>query len=177
MKSKKLLLLGSLFVLLNLMVQAPEVTQAAETKIGVMNVQKVLAASNAGKQIKAKIEAKMKTLREEFRIKEEGLIKLQQEIEKKSSVWTKEVKAEKLRDFKRMQRELKEKNEDANLEMRQLQNKELEPVIKKLDAVVKGFGEKNGYTIILDEVRSGVLFLDTSIIVTEQITEELNKAK
>ena len=175
MAVKKLLVLGTVAVMLGLVVHAPCIARAAETKIGVMDVQKVLSSSNVGKKVKAKIEEKMGKLRQEFKAEEETLIALQKEIEKKSSVWSKEVKAEKLRDFKKKQRELKAKTDDANFEMRQLQNKELEPVIKKLDEVVRSFGDKNGYTIIFDERRSGVLFIDEKASVTDQLIEELNK--
>lgn len=149
---------------------------SAESKIGVMNVQKVLSNSDAGKKVKQTIEAKMKSLQTELKAEEAGLVALQKEIEKKSSVWSEEAKAEKVRDFQKMKRELKAKSDDANFEMRQLQNRELEPVLKKLDGIVKEFGEKNGYSVILDEVRSGVLFIDNSISVTDQLIEELNKA-
>ncbi len=176
MASKKRMSLRVLFFSLCVIVSTAMTVQAAEVKIGVMNVQKILAGSKIGKQVKAKMETKMKSFQQEFKSEEDALIALQQEIEKKSSVWSKDVKAEKIRAFKKKQRELKAKTDDANFEMRQMQTKELEPVVKKLDSIVKEFGTKNGYTMILDEARAGVLFLDKSIVVTDKIIEELDKA-
>lgn len=162
-------------VCLNVFAVTPVMAEASAAKIGVMNVQKVLANSNIGKEIKVKVEEKMKTLRKDFKSDEDALVALQKEIEKKSSVWSKEIKAEKLRDLQKMQRELKAKTDDANFEMRQLQNKELEPVFKKLDTIVGEYAKKNGYTLILDDMRSGVLYVDSAINLTDIFVEELNK--
>ncbi len=163
-------------VCFNIFVLTPAMAEQPAAKIGVMNVQNVLANSNIGKEIKGKIEDKMKDLKKDFKADEDALVALKQEIEKKSSVWSKEVKAEKVRDLQKMQRELKAKTDDANFEMRQLQNKEFEPVFKKLDGIVGDYAKKNGYILILDDVRSGVLYLDNSINLTDVFVEELNKA-
>ncbi len=173
---KRALLCAVLLLLVSFVVTSVADTPKNETKIGIMNVQKVIGGSEAGKKVKAVIDAKMKSLQTEFKAEEQALVELQKEIEKKSSVWSDEAKSEKIREFQKAKRELKEKTDDATFEMRQLQNKELEPILKQLDVIVKAFGEKNRYTVILDEVRSGVLFLDNSIIVTDQLIEELNKA-
>lgn len=154
--------------------QTAEAKLGTETKIGIMNVQQVLTGSDAGKKVKEQIEAKMAGLRSEFQAEEEGLIAFQKEIEKKSSVWSEEVKATKIREFQKMKRELKEKTDDASFEMRQFQNKELDPIVKKLDGVVKEFGEKGGYTVILD-AKAGVVFLDRSVEISDQLIAELNK--
>ncbi len=171
---KRLLLCCVLCASMTLGVGASQDVQAAETKIGIMNVQKVLTSSNAGKKVKEQIEAKMALLRTEFKAEEEALIALQKEIEKKSSVWSEEAKAGKIRDFQKKKRELKAKTDDASFEMRQFQNKELDPIVKKLDGVVKDFGEKNGYTVILD-AKAGVVFLDKSVEISDILIEELNK--
>lgn len=149
-------------------------TAAAETKIGIMNIQKVVAASKAGKKVKVIIEKKVQEVQQSFKGEEESLLALQDEIEKKSSVWSDEVKAQKVRDFNIKKRDLKQKNDDARFEIRQLEKKELQPVLQKLDGVVKDFGKKNGYTVIFD-IKAGVLFLDEKIDVTDQLIAELDK--
>ena len=109
----KAAILVSCLICFNVFVLAPAMAASPVTKIGVMNVQKVLANSNIGKEIKTKIEDKMKDLRKGLKTDEDALVALQQEIEKKSSVWSKEIKAEKVRDLQKMQRELKAKTDDA----------------------------------------------------------------
>lgn len=147
---------------------------AADMKIGVINVQKVLLTCEAGKTAKEKVDAKMKELQSSFKKEEEALKTLQDEIKKKSSAWSEEKKAEKVREYQKNGRELQVKTDDAKFEMKQLQDKEVEPILKALEKVVEKFGKEKGYTAIL-ESRNG-LYFDDSIDVTDTIVKKLNEA-
>jgi len=148
---------------------------AADYKVGVMNVQKIVIACDAGKAAKERFEKKMNDLKVGFKEEEDGLKKLQAEIKKKSSAWSEEKKAEKIREFKKNGREFQAKTEDARFEMKQLQDKELEPILKALEIVVKKYGKDNGYTLILDS-KNGVIFFDDKIEISDLIIKKLNKA-
>ncbi|PIE64511.1 MAG: hypothetical protein CSA26_07860 [Desulfobacterales bacterium] len=148
---------------------------AAEVKIGVMNLQKILSSSVAGKAAKEKIEARGKELQEEFKSEETGLKELQKEIEKKSTAWSEEKKKEKALEFQKKRRELKAKSEDARFELKNLQEKELAPIIKALEEVIKTYGKANGYTVILD-LRSGIPYFDKTIDVSDKLVVELDAA-
>ena len=147
---------------------------AAEVKIGVMNVQKIIVTCDAGKEAKIRFEKKMKDLQNSFKEEENTLKKLQDEIKKKSSAWSEEKKAEKIRGFQKMGRELQAKTEDARFEMKQLQDKELEPILKALEKVVNTFGEENGYTTIMDS-KTGVIYFDKKIDIDDTIVKKLNE--
>jgi outer membrane protein len=97
-KSKIIIILFSLFCFGFSFVAASSVL-AADNKIGVMNVQKVLTSSVAGKAAKVKFDAKMKELQGKFKTEEEDLLAMQKDIEKKSSAWSEETKQEKVLEF------------------------------------------------------------------------------
>jgi outer membrane protein len=147
---------------------------AADVKIGVMNVQKIIVQCDAGKAAKDRFEAKMKELQTKFKSEEDELKKLQAEIKKKSSVWNEEKKAEKVREFQKNGRELQAKTEDARFEMKQLQDKELEPILKSLEKVVNTYGAEKEYTAILDS--KNVIYFGEAVDVTATIVQKLNKA-
>ncbi len=144
-------------------------------KIGIMNVQKVLVQSESGLKAKEVFEKKKNELEAGFETEQQQLQEMQQDIEKKSSVWTKEKRDEQILEFNRMRRDLQTKTEDARMEMKMLQDKELEPIIKELEKVVDAFGAKNGYSMILDS-KNGVIFYNTALDVSDALIEELNKA-
>ncbi len=148
---------------------------SADVKIGVMNVQKIIIGCSAGKAAKIRFEKKMKELQAKFKEEENSLRALQEEIKKKSSAWSEEKKAEKIREFKKNGRELKAKTDDARFEMKQMQDKELEPILKALEKVVKKFGKENGYTIILDS-KNGVIYFADKIDISDAIIKKLNEA-
>lgn len=149
--------------------------QAADLKIGVMNVQKVIVLSDAGKEAKVRFEIRMKELQGKFKGEEDTLIALQKDIEKKSSAWSEEMKSEKVREFQKLQRELRAKTEDARFELKQLQDKELEPILKALEGVVDKYGKDNGYTAILDS-KNGVIYYNNTIDVSDTVVKQLNAA-
>lgn len=147
----------------------------AEAKFGVMNVQKIITLCDAGKGAKVRFEARMKDLQGKFKGEQDQLVALQTEIEKKSSAWSEEKKTEKGLEFQKLRRELQAKNEDANFELKQLQEKELQPILKALEGVVGDYGKKHGYTAILD-VKGGVIYFDKAIDVSDDLVKELNAA-
>lgn len=147
--------------------------QAEAQKIGVMNIQKVLLESTAGQKAKGVFEKRMKELQAKFKTEQEELAALQKEIEKKSSAWSKEKQNEKVREFQTKQRELQVKSEDAKMELRQLQDKELEPILKMLQTVVNSYGEKEGYSLILDS-KVAVLYSDKAVDISSEVKKELD---
>jgi outer membrane protein len=149
--------------------------QAADLKIGVMNVQKIIVLCDAGKEAKGRFEVRMKELQGKFKGEEDNLVALQKDIEKKSSAWSEEKKSEKTREFQKLRRELQAKTEDARFELKQLQDKELEPILKALEGVVDKFGKDNGYTTIFDS-KNGVIYFDNAIDVSETVVKQLNAA-
>ena len=146
---------------------------AAEMKVGVMNVQKVLVNSVSGKAAKEKFDKKMQDLQAKFKAEEQELVDMQGEIEKKSSAWSEETKQMKVREFQKKRRELQEKSEDARFELKTLQDKELAPILKALEGVVEAFGDTNGYTLILDS-KGGVIFFTEAVDISDQLVKELD---
>jgi outer membrane protein len=170
---KRLMVVVCLVVLAGFTLNANTV-QAETQKIAVMNIQKVLLQSSAGQKAKAVFEKRMNELQAKFKAEQETLVTLQQEIEKKSSAWSKDKQGEKVRELQLKQREMQVKSEDAKMELRQLQDKELEPILKMLQTVVNSYGEKEGYSLILDS-KVAVLYANPAADISEAVKEELDK--
>jgi outer membrane protein len=144
-------------------------------KIGIMNVQKVLVQSDAGLKAKEVFEKRKNELEAQIQEDQKKLEDMQTEIEKKTSVWPKDTQEAKILEFNKMRRDLQTKTKDASMEMKMLQDKELEPIIKELEKVVDDFGEKEGYSIILDS-KNGVVFYAKAYDISDALIAELNKA-
>jgi outer membrane protein len=147
--------------------------QAADTKIGVIDMKKVLSTSVSGKKAQDIIEAKMKELQAGFKKDEEALVALQKDMEKKSSAWSDEVKQEKAVEFQKKRRDLGVKQEDANLELKKLREQHVNPILKKLEDIVQKVAQDQGYAIILP--RNTVLYATDKMDISDTVTSELNK--
>ena len=134
--------------------------ESSTTKIATVNIQEVLLGSTAGQEVKKMLEAKVDALRAE--------------IEKKSSVWSPEVKDEKERDYQKRVREVQLKTEDAQFELQQMEKQLMSPILNELQQVIKELGEKNGYTLIMDS-RAGLLYVNESLDISDIVQQELDK--
>ena len=175
MNSRPMVFVGLFFAVMSFCGLSCSVADAAELKIGVMNIQKVLLDSASGKAAKSMFEAKAKELKAKFQTEENALTAMQQEIEKKSSAWSAEKKEAQVREYQKKGREFQVKTEDARFELKQLQDKELEPILKTLQTIVEDYGKKNGYTVILDS-KIGVLYANSAIDVSADLTKALDQA-
>lgn len=177
MISRSVMFTGLFFSVMSFCGLNTSVASAAEIKIGVMNVQKVLVESATGKAAKNIVEAKAKELKNKFQNEENALTAMQQDIEKKSSAWSTEKKETQTREFQKKGREYQAKTEDARFELKQLQDKELEPILKALDGVVQDYGKRNGYTVILDSnPRGGTVYVNPAIDVSADLIKALDQA-
>lgn len=148
--------------------------QAAGESIAVLNLRKVFAASEAGKKAQQEMDKKVKELQEKFKKDEDVLAALQDEIEKKSSVWNEEKKQEKAIEFQKMRRDLRVKQEDANLELKKIEEQQLSPIRKELEQVIEKMAKEKGLNIILpSEV---VMYSSDAVDITDEVTNSLNAA-
>ena len=151
-----------------------------EIKIGTISILGIREKSNVGQEAKKLIETKANEFQEKFKGEQAELEKMRDEIEKKSSVWSMDVRSKNEREYQKKFRELQMKTEDAKFEIQQLTNKIIGPLFKDLDEIIAEVGKREGYTIILENslkgVRSqtGLLYTDDTIDISDLVLKELN---
>lgn len=151
-----------------------------DISIATVKIQEILSQSEAGSKAQKVLQDKAGTLQNDMQQEQENLMSLQSQIEMKSSVWSKDIRDEKERDYQRKLRDLQMRSEDAKYELRQLEKKVMEPILKALNEVIVEVGNKNGYTVILANEgqglasRSGLLYSKDSLDISDLIVKELN---
>lgn len=146
---------------------------AADTRIGVLDMKKVLATSTSGQKAQKLIEERMEALQVSFRKEESDLLNLQSEIEKRSSAWSDTVKQEKAIEFQKKRRDLMEKQDEAKLELQRLQEQHVNPILQRLEDVVDKVAKDKGYALILP--RNVVLHATAEVDISDAVIAELNK--
>jgi outer membrane protein len=149
------------------------VSASAAASVGVVNLQEVLDKSSAGVSAKKKMEAKMKEFKASLDKEKKALVALQKEMQKKADAWNESTKKEKALELQRKKRDFRVKQDDANLEMRNLQEKHLAPIMKKLEVVVQEVAKSKGVSVIIPN--TAVLYHDKSVDMTADVTSALNK--
>lgn len=175
MRLKILVVLSVVVLLLGTagLVSTQAVAAENSEQIVTVNIQDVLLGSEAGQEVKKVLEGKVGEFQEKFQNEQGEVDALRTEIEKKSTVWSQEVKEEKERDYQKRVREMQLKSEDAQFELQQLEKQVMSPVLNELQKVIKEVGEKNGYAMIIDS-RAGLLYVDESLDISEIVQKELD---
>jgi outer membrane protein len=175
MHLKNLVVFSVTAMLLAVTVLVSSQAVAAENakQIVTVNIQDVLLGSEAGQGVKKVLEEKVGEFQEKFQAEQLDVDALRAEIEKKSSVWSQEVREEKERDYQKRVRELQLKSEDAQFELQQLEKQVMSPILNELQKVIKEVGEKNGYAMIIDS-RAGLLYVDDALDISEIVKKELD---
>lgn len=175
MRLKILVVLSVVVLLLGTAGLVSTQADAAENskQIVTVNIQDVLLGSEAGQEVKKVLEGKVGEFQEKFQNEQGEVDALRTEIEKKSTVWSQEVKEEKERDYQKRVREMQLKSEDAQFELQQLEKQVMSPVLNELQKVIKEVGEKNGYAMIIDS-RAGLLYVDEALDISEIVKKELD---
>lgn len=174
---RNLFLIGLTFLCFSLII--PAQSFSAELKIGFVSIQKVLFGCKGGEAAAKQLQEKQTTLMADLQKANDEGKALQAEIAKKQTVWSADKLQEKQRQLEKLGREMKLKQEDAKYEMVELKKKLLNPILQKLDPILKEYGKANGFSMIIDAdvaSRSGlVVFGDTSLDVSKDLIDKLNQ--
>ena len=149
-------------------------------KIATISIQKILGNSKVALDAQKILQTEVDKYQAKFKADEDALTAMKNDIEKKGSVWSDEVRAEKEREYQKKLRDYGLKTDDAKQEMQQLEKRHMEPILKQLNDIIAEVGKKNGYSLILENTmkglrnRTGLLYADDALDISDQIQKELD---
>lgn len=162
---------------------------SAQLKIAVVDVQKALKQSKAGKgarstlqKEKKRLEARVQKRGRELEKKAEEIRKLQREIQQKGPIWRAEERERKnlelrdrRRDFSRREDDMKRLVQETRRDFRLRERRLMGDLIKALRDVVRVIAREGKYDLILDT--SFVLHSSDTIDITDQLIKLYNQKK
>ncbi len=164
-----------IFIFIFIFIFFTGISKAENFKIGVIDIKKVINESEYGQEVMKKLQKKYNELYDKIQAKAKELKALKDEIENKSSLWSKEVREKKQTEYQKKLRELKSMQEDAQYEMQEYERQMLEPVFKELEKVIKDFVKKENYDLILEKKQSGIYYTSPKIDLTSKLIQLFNK--
>jgi outer membrane protein len=150
---------------------------AAEgTKLGFVDLQKVLNLSSAGKVAKEQLSIKVKKYQDEINKKQEDLKKLKDVLEKQSVVLSEKARNEKEKDYQQGLKEFQRLTKDAQEELQAKDEELTKRILLDIEKVVQSYGRQNGYTFIFVRNES-MLFANEKSDLTDDILKIYNADK
>ncbi len=151
-----------------------EVWAQSDLKIAVIDIKRVVNTSKYGQEVMEKLQKKYEELQAKIDAKAKELEALREEIEKKSALWTQEVREKKQNEFQRKLREFRVLQEDSQVEMQELEKKLLDPVFKELEGIIKEYVEKEKLDLVLEKNQPGIYYASFKIDISPKIVELFN---
>ena len=147
---------------------------ADDAKIGVVDFQKILEVSNAGKTAQVEINKQGKQMETDLKDRGAEIEDIEKKIERESLVMSKDVRDEKQRemrikigDFKALQQKYME-------DFKALENRIISKIQKEVIELVQEIGKKEGYTLVVEKRTGGVIYAPMSIDITDTVIQIYN---
>jgi outer membrane protein len=148
----------------------------ATIRLAYVDLQKVMMESEKGKEAKKSLTDEADKLKKTLNQKQEELQKLKDSIERQGATMTAEARADKEKQY---QAKLKDYQRIASDYQTELQQKDMDfttKILKELEEIIKGMGEAEKFTLILEKSQAGILFATPSIDITDRVITRYNEA-
>ena len=141
-------------------------------KIGVVEFQRLLDNSDAGKEFKTQITEKGKQMEAELKSKGAEIEELKKRLEREALVMSKEMREEKEREFRIKVNDIKTLQKRYETELQGNQKKMMGQLQADTLEIIDEIGKSRGYLMIMD--KRGVLYAPSTVDITDEVIKRYN---
>jgi outer membrane protein len=145
---------------------------AADVKIGVVHVEKVLENSTTGKSVQAELRTQKDKLEGDLKQKANEIQEMEKRLQREAAVMSKESREEKEREYRIKASDFQALQKKYRGDLQDLERKLMGQLKKDIDSLMTEIGKKDGYTLIVSNI--GILYSQPSVDITERVIQELN---
>jgi outer membrane protein len=147
---------------------------AQNLNIAYVDLQRVMLESDKGKEAKNSLTGEAERLRKLLDGKQDELQKLKDTIERQSATITPDARAGKEKDYQNKLKDYQRLANDYQTELQQKDGEFTQKILKDVEEVIKGIGDKDKYTLILEKSQAGILFASPLIDITNKVIVQYN---
>ncbi len=143
-------------------------------KIGYVDLQRALNESAAGKKAKEEFKVQVDKLQAQLKKQKDDIDNMKEQLEKKSLVMKEEERGNLEEDYRKKLRDFERNYKDSQADLQKKDNELTGVIIRDLQEVIRDYGERENYTLILETGSTAVLYGAKSADLTEAIIGEYN---
>ena len=148
---------------------------AAGSKIGVIEVQRIVQESAIGKESLARVQKLQQAKQEDLGKRQKELRDLETKIQDQGKALSEDAMEKLQKEYQGKAVELKRFQDDAQRELEEAQRKELGDLEKRIMPVINDVAKEQGYQLVFNKFNSGLLFADDkSVDLTEAVITRFN---
>ena len=147
------------------------------TKMGVVDLQKVLLETEAGKKARESLTTFMKNRQAVIELEEKELKRMEDDLIKQASVLSAGAKKDREEQLRRRMMEYQQKAGELNREVQDKQKEVLEGFRERAEKVVGKVAQQMGLQVVVEKGRGGpTVYNDAALDISGRVIEEFNKA-
>ncbi len=148
---------------------------AAEFKVGVVDMQKAIQTSSAGKKAKKEVEGDFEKKKKDLKKKEDDLKKRVEEFEKKQAVLSDKVRQEQQTDLQKDMMQFREEVSKSQVTIQQRERELTKPILEKLQKVILEIAKEKDFSMVLEKAEQSVMFAKTELDITDEVIKRADK--
>jgi outer membrane protein len=146
-------------------------------KIGYVDLQRALNESEAGRKAKEDFKVQVDKLQAQLKRQKDEIDSLKDQLEKKSVMMKEDQRANLEDEYRRKLRDFERNYKDSQADLQKKDNELTGAIIKDLQEVIRDYGEREGYTLILEATSSAVLYGTKSADLTDDVMKLYNSTR
>lgn len=147
----------------------------ADIKIGVIDFQRVLKESRAGKAAQDEIKRKAEQLEASLQQKGNEIQSLQDQLERDALVMSSEKREEKAREIRIKINDAKSLQKKYRNDFKAFEARLVQRIQKEFFDIVEDIGKREGFTLIMEKM--GILYAENSVDITDKMIREYDRRK
>lgn len=147
---------------------------AAQVKMGYVDYQRVMLEVDDGKAAKQRLQKWLESRQKEIDAEQEGLRKEKETLDKQASAMSEETRVQKATDLQKKVYDLAQKWEKSRGEAAERERKEMEPIIAKIDEIIRSISERDGLGMVFEKRDSGLVYALSQYDLTNEVIRSYN---
>lgn len=148
----------------------------ADTKIGVVDMEKMMKTLPRAVKIRAEIETDYNKKKKELEKSEDDLRTLEKDLEKKKAVLSEEALKQKQQSLQKQILEFREQVTKSQMDLQKKQSDLFTPVLEQIKKAISEVATERGYALIFTQEQN-LLYVGKSVDVTDDVLKYIESKK
>ena len=144
-------------------------------KIGIVDFQRILDVSIAGKEAQTEIKAAGKKMEDDLKTKGAEIEELQKRLEREALVMSSDMREEKQREGRIKVNDFKVLQKKYMAEFKKLEQEIIRRIRIEVFDLIDRIGEEEGFLLILERQESGAIYFPNTIDVTDKLIQKYDQ--
>jgi outer membrane protein len=159
------------------MILAAALPAAAQTKVAVIDVQRVVSESDPGKEALQQLKTLQDAKVAEGQTMQQEINALQEQLNKQRFTVSEDKLAEMSKQLENKNIAMRRFEDDAKRELEDARRKQLGGLEAKILPIINAIGQEQGFTLIFNKFQSGLVYADEAVDITDEVIQRFNTAQ